>query len=180
MITNILAPTDGSEHGDKAVRLAGELASKHGARLHLFHVLLGGAIPEHLLNLTGRKREDIKPASRWMVSDYDTWMASKYDKYEAMIRIATSESLPTEVLVDIADKLLARAKDEAQSQGVEEITLAHAAGSPAPQILKRAQEVEADTIVLGSRGLSSLAEVSVGSVCHQVQRLFPGTVVTVR
>lgn len=177
MLENILAPTDGSEHGDNAVKLAIELASKHGARLHLFHVLLEGGVPEHLLQLADKKPEGRERELRWMVSDYDTWMANKY---HAMITMATSPSLPRETLEDIADKLLARAKEEAQARGIEEITVAHTTGAPAPQILKRAWDVDADTIVMGSRGLTALSEVSVGGVCHKIQRVFPGTVVTVR
>lgn len=177
MIWNILAPTDGSEHGDKAVRLAAQLASRHGARLHFLHVLLEGGVPEHLLELSDKKPGERETAPKWMVSDYDGWMASGYHR---MITMATSDSLPTDVLENIADKLLARARQEAQAQGVEEIEVAHVSGPPAPQILRYAREVDADTIVMGARGLTAMPEVSVGGVCHKVQRVFPGIVVTVR
>jgi nucleotide-binding universal stress UspA family protein len=178
MIENILVPIDGSEEADRAVKFAGELAAKHGASLHIFHVLLEGGVPEHLLELAGKKPEELaSKATTHVVGDYDQWMAGSYKE---MIEMATSASLSRETLEDIADKLLARAKEAAQSQGAEQITVAHAAGTPAPQILKHAHEVNADTVVMGARGLGAFGEVSVGGVCHKIQRMFPGTVVTVR
>ncbi|MEX1081184.1 MAG: universal stress protein [Halofilum sp. (in: g-proteobacteria)] len=177
MINNILAPIDGSEHANRAVKLAADLAAKYGARLHLFHVLLEGGVPERLLKLSTKTPEQLQPQTRWMVTDYDGWMAKGYHE---MLTMATSNSQPREILEDIADKLLTQAREEAQAQGVEKVDLAHAAGSPAPQILNRAREVEADTIVMGCRGLAPIPELAVGSVTHKVQRVFPGTVITVR
>ncbi|MFC4601038.1 universal stress protein [Cohnella hongkongensis] len=42
------------------------------------------------------------------------------------------------------------------------------AGSPAPALLDYAEEAGCDLIVMGSRGLSSLRELMVGSVSHNV------------
>lgn len=47
----------------------------------------------------------------------------------------------------MADTSLARARQRAQAQGAEEIEAAYEAGPPAPQILKQARELGADTIV---------------------------------
>lgn len=43
-------------------------------------------------------------------------------------------------------------------------------GEPVPQILKFAQELKSDVIVLGSRGLNILQEMVLGSVSHQVTK----------
>lgn len=178
MIKTILAPIDGSEHANQAVKLAADLASKYGAQLHLFHVLLEGGVPEHLLQLSDKQPEKVEFAEpRWMVSDYDGWMAKGYHE---MVSMATTASQPEEVLEDIGDKLLARAQEEAQAKGIADVDVAHARGPVAPQILNRAREVEADTVVMGCRGLSAMPELAVGSVAHKVQRVFPGTVITVR
>lgn len=177
MLKTILAPTDGSAHADQAVSLAADLASKYGARLHVFHVLLEGGVPEHLLQLTDKQTEEVEIPQRWMVTDYDGWMAKGYHQ---MVSMATTESQPREVLEDIGNKLLARAQEEAKEHGIEDVDVAHGRGPTAPQILNRAREVDADTIVMGCRGLSAMPELAVGSVTHKVQRVFPGTVITVR
>lgn len=39
MFTNIVWATDGSEHADRALRFAGELAQRDGAALHVVHVI---------------------------------------------------------------------------------------------------------------------------------------------
>ena len=39
MIKTILVPTDDSDHADKAVGFAADLAEKYGAKVHLIHVL---------------------------------------------------------------------------------------------------------------------------------------------
>lgn len=177
MIKTILAPIDGSEHADQAVKLAADLASKYGAELHLFHVLLEGGVPEHLLQLSDKQPEKMEVEPRWMVSDYDGWMTKGYHE---MVSMATLASQPREVLEDIGHKLLERAREVAQAQGVTDVDTAHARGPTAPQILNRAREVDADTVVMGCRGLSAMPELAVGSVAHKVQRVFPGTVITVR
>lgn len=177
MIKTILAPVDGSEHADQAVRLAADLASRYGAPLHLFHVLLEGGVPERLLQLSDRQPEKMEVEPRWMVSDYDGWMAKGYHE---MVSMATTASQPREILEDIGDKLLERSREMAQTQGVTDVDVARTTGPTAPQILNRAREVDADTIVMGCRGLSAMPELAVGSVAHKVQRVFPGTVITVR
>lgn len=177
MIQTILVPIDGSGHADRAVELGTDLASRYGAQLHFFHVLLEGGIPEHLLRLSDKQPEKVEVEPRWMVSDFDGWMAKGYHE---MISMATTASQPKEVIENIGDKLLARARDRAQAQGVTDVEIAQAQGPTAPQILNRAREIDADTIVMGCRGLSGMAELAVGSVAHKVQRVFPGTVITVR
>lgn len=53
-------------------------------------------------------------------------------------------------------------------------------GDPRHVILKTAEEVGADLIVLGSKGRSRLAELLMGSVAHEVARSAPCSVLLVR
>jgi len=160
MINNILVPVDGSELADKAVELGADLASKYGARLVLVHVLLSGHVPDHIRNLSDKEGAEEPP------------MAVGAGYIEA--------SLPREVLTDIADKLLERAKSAAERHGVQEVETVWHAGSPSERILAQAEESGVDTIVMGSRGLSDLKGMLVGSVSHKVSHLFEGTVITVK
>ncbi len=84
------------------------------------------------------------------------------------------------MLEDIAVKLLERGQKIAEEHGVSRISTSWRGGSTTEGILAQAKEVEADTIVMGSRGLSDLKGLVVGSVSHKVQHLFEGTVITVK
>lgn len=54
------------------------------------------------------------------------------------------------------------------------------AGPPARRILDHAQKNSIDTIVMGSRGLSDLSGLLLGSVSHKVSHLAECTCITVR
>ncbi|WP_067561134.1 universal stress protein [Halofilum ochraceum] len=160
MFKSILVPVDGSESSDKAVALGADIASKYDARLHLINVLLYGHVPDSIRNLSDKPGGE-QPA-----------MAVGAGYVEA--------SLPHEVLEDIADKLLERAKKTAEEHGASNVSTSWRGGSASNGILEQAKEVEADAIVMGSRGLSDLKGLVVGSVSHKVQHLFEGTVISVK
>ena len=54
MIEHILVPIDGSDHADKALDLAIDLAGRYGAGLTLVHVLLRGSVPDEVRALSDR------------------------------------------------------------------------------------------------------------------------------
>lgn len=150
MIRAILVPVDGSAHAEKAVALAADLASKYRAHVALFHVLLLGHVPESLRSLSGKRPE------------------------------SESGELPREIRVDIAEQLLERARRIAEYHGATGVDAAWAEGPVTQRILEHAEDIGADTIVLGSRGLSDLKSLMVGSVAHKVAHLFEGSVIIVR
>jgi nucleotide-binding universal stress UspA family protein len=160
MLRNILVPVDGSEHADKAVGFAADLASKYGAKLHLLQVLLSGHVPENIRNLSaveGREEPPLVVGAAFV-----------------------DASLPLPVLEDIAMKLLERARKTAGEHGADEIE-ATWIGGPAPErILEHARAIDADAIVMGARGLSRWSGLMVGSVSQKVQHVFEGRVITVK
>lgn len=161
MIKTILVPVDGSDHADRAVELAADLAAKYGATLELYHVLLVGQnVPEEIRQLSDKDGYE-EPA-----------LAVGGGFVEA--------SLPRAVLEDIAVELLERAHKRADEHGAKNVKSAWGQGPTTDQILGRAKEVGADMIVMGSRGLSDLKGLVVGSVSHKISHLFEGTVVTVK
>ncbi|MDX1609420.1 MAG: universal stress protein [Halofilum sp. (in: g-proteobacteria)] len=160
MVRNILVPIDGSIHAQRALELAADLAARHEARLHVMHVLLRGDVPEELRALSERK-----------------------DEREPAIAIGAGfvdASLPAEVLKDIATQLLERAEATAREHGAGAVETSWHEGDPARAILEQAREQGADMIVMGSRGLSDLEGLVVGSVSHKIAHLFEGSVVSVR
>ena len=160
MIRNIVVPIDGSEHANRAVEFAADLASKYGARLHIFHVLLSGHVPEDIRALSDKEGVEQPPIA----------IGGGY----------VEAALPSDVLKDIGAKLLERAEKTAREHGATDVDTASAGGSAPERILAHAKEVDADTIVMGCRGLSDLRGMLVGSVSHKVQHLFDGRVVTVK
>lgn len=159
MINKILVPVDGSDHADRAVELGADLAAKYDAELVLLQVRLVGHVPEEIRGLSDKKGEEL-PAMAVGAGHVDA-------------------HLPAEVLDDIADKLLERAQATAGQQGAQNVRAVKTAGNPAERILAQAREDGADTIVMGSRGLSYLEGMLVGSTSHKVVQLFDGTVITV-
>jgi nucleotide-binding universal stress UspA family protein len=85
-----------------------------------------------------------------------------------------------DVLYKIGEDILNQAETRAREHGVETIETAIPSGSPAKAILDYAKASNIDLIVMGSRGLSDLGGLILGSVSHNVSHLAPCSCVTVR
>ncbi len=175
MFKTILAATDNSEHARKAVALAGDLAEKYGAKLVLVHVVNPKQLTpdarhmaevEHLVD-TGNKAvlNDLAFATP---GDWSTRIASLRDNAE----------LTNKVLMALGQHVLTEAKDAVHSGGKVVTRLEE--GEPVERILACAADEKADLIVLGSRGLSDLKGLMMGSVSHKVSQLAKCTCVTVK
>ncbi len=160
MIGHILLATDGSEHALRATELAADLAAKYSAGLTILHVLLSGHVPPELRELSDKEMPELPPMA----------LGGHYIDAE----------LPREVRTDIADKILAQASQRAKELGAPEVEASWIDGPAADRIIERAGECEADLVVMGTRGLSQLKGLMVGSVSHKVMQLHEGNVLTVR
>lgn len=83
-------------------------------------------------------------------------------------------------LKQAGSKVVEYSKEYAQNHGVKSVTTEVTGGNPAHRIVESAKDIHADMIVMGSRGLSDLAGLLVGSVSHKVNNLAPCTCITVR
>jgi nucleotide-binding universal stress UspA family protein len=63
---------------------------------------------------------------------------------------------------------------------VTKVSTAVEIGDPASVIIRQAKALEADMTVLGSRGLSDMEGLLLGSVSHKVAHVAPGSVVIVK
>ncbi len=79
----------------------------------------------------------------------------------------------------VAD-LMAAARGIAAESGCDDVETVVRGGYPAQQILQYAKKQRIDIIVLGSRGLSDLKGLLLGSVSHRVTNLAECTCITVR
>lgn len=76
--------------------------------------------------------------------------------------------------------ILESAESIVRELGIETVETSVEVGDPARKIIAKADEVEADMIVMGSRGLGNWKSLLVGSVSHKVMNMAPCTCVTVR
>jgi nucleotide-binding universal stress UspA family protein len=128
MFKRILCATDGSEHGDRALRQAARMARADDGDLHVAHVIEripgGGRLRGHDVHLT---------------------------EYE------------------IDSRIVRQSEELARQTGVKaEVHLIAGSGQAGKQLAKLADRIDADLIVLGSRGHAPLAGVVLGSVTQQL------------
>jgi len=150
MFRKVLVPTDGSDHAEKAVAVASELAVKYGAELIVLHVMeeIGTSrIPEELQSYAKIEHVDI----------------SERDMLEG-----------------VANQIVGRAETQAREAGVETVSRDLAFGSPGPTVVDYAEKHGVDLIVMGRRGLGRVADLLLGSVSHRVTQLADCACLTVK
>jgi nucleotide-binding universal stress UspA family protein len=158
MFNKILVPLDGSEHSRRALRVAHRLASADDATLYLLNVpewppaedLLGRAVGARSI---GASREKVEQAGRQLLEHIREAEEAGQGMMEQTMKSLRISNAHTEYIVRM--------------------------GSPADVILEEAARVGVDAIVMGSRGLSDIKGLLVGSVSHKVLHAAKCTVVTV-
>lgn len=176
MINTILVPTDGSEHANKALNFASDLAVKYGASMVILHVLLRDAVLADLKTLIkiDRLPKDIRDEMKEGARIPET-MASMGGIYP------TFPVRPSgRVLSAIGDEIAEEAREAASAKGVKDIRIEVTPGKPAKRILDAADETHADMIVMGNRGLGEIEGLFIGSVSHKVSHLSKCTCITVK
>jgi len=158
MFKTILVPLDGSEHSRRALEVAHRLASADEATLYLLNVpewppakdLLGKAVGAREMGVT---REKVEQTGRQLLEHAESAEESGHGMIEQTKDKLGISHLHTENIVRM--------------------------GVPADVILEEAEHFGVDAIVMGSRGLSDLKGLLVGSVSHKVLHTAKCTVVTV-
>lgn len=86
-------------------------------------------------------------------------------------KMAKVENIGTarqDVLEFVAEKILGDAERRAKRKGVKAVRKATGQGDPATAIAKHAQRNKIDLIIMGTRGLSSVKSLLMGSVSRKV------------
>ena len=173
MINKILVPVDGSEHSIKATEFASDLAAKYDAEILLLHVLLRGHMPK------GLKRAMEVEVHR---GGGDT--TSSLVNYPQEIMARVDDKKATQLSVDelnfIGKKMLGGLIEVCREKGVKNVHQHIDEGNPVEIILNLADAEGVDMIVMGSRGLSELKGMLLGSVSYKVNNLARCTCVTVK
>lgn len=172
MIKKIVVPVDGSPPSVKAVELASDLASKYDAEVILLHVLLRGHMPASL-----KKALEIEVGARRPTEDLSPELP-----HEVVARVESESAtqLTFEELQFIGTYVLSSVAEICRANGVSKVQKRVEQGDPANVIVQVANELKADAIVMGNRGLSDLQGLLVGSVSHKVSHLARCTCITVR
>ncbi len=171
MFKTILVPVDGSGHAKKAVEIAADLAGKYGSRLILFHVVGSGRLPEGLHHMA--EVEHIEKERRDGAPPVPDAM------YPARFSPGDRDH-GREVWEFVGKTILSRARKTARDHGAANVEEKMEDGDPAAAIIAAAKRESADAVVMGSRGLSDLKGLLIGSVSHKVSHLAPCTCIAVR
>jgi nucleotide-binding universal stress UspA family protein len=87
--------------------------------------------------------------------------------FEAKVAQAAREAY-RKVGQEIAEEIVGKAETRARTAGVKSLQRIIHEGEPAALIVGAAAAEQADLIVMGTRGISGLREIMVGSVAHKV------------
>lgn len=173
----ILVALDGSEHGEKALDLASDIASKYDAELVLLHVA---------------SDKPLSDAERHMAEvEYLDEVVGGVDVRGVMQARGDPRVVAQQVLRQYGDvarrfreatgnRLLNQSCSRAHEKGVQKVQSMLEDGDPAPTILRLAKEFGVGMIFLGSRGLGDARGLLMGSVSHKVAHLAECTCVTVK
>jgi nucleotide-binding universal stress UspA family protein len=149
MFKTVVLALDGSEHANGALQAVAQLVTD------------GAVDTIHLLNV-------VPPRASEMVLAAESYIEIEH-AYVATLGYET----------DLGRELLARASKKLKAAGANWIHEHVISGDPAKRIVDLAEEVDADLIVMGRRGLGGFTGALLGSVTHRVQHESPVAVLTV-
>lgn len=171
MIDTILIPIDGSSAARKALTFGSDLAARYGARIVLLHVLLRHGLADTVRGLSDLERitgESLEKAFE------------AHSELRLCDVVRSSEESQRQVLEIIARQVVKVAEAFLRSRGLNNFETVVEDGDVTARILECAERKNADVIVMGSRGLSNLEGLLLGSTSHKVCHLARCTCITVR
>lgn len=173
MYEKILCPIDGSEHAGRALRVAITMAKTFGGELIICHALLrhadAGAL-KHFASIEGLAPHVEPEMQRLGTIDARLDVGPSYK----------DRLVPSRVLVEIGQHVLDDAELDAKEAGVQKVETVLMDEDAADGILRCIKERGADCVVMGSRGLSDLKGLFLGSVSHKVMNQAPCTCIAVK
>lgn len=141
MISQILIAVDGSAHALKAVEFSSQIAVALKAKVTLLYVAKRLEVPEAM--------KQFAKAEHFAERDADI----------------------LEVMKHGAQQVMAAAAEKLRADGVAEVVTEVREGPIARTIVARGEQIGADMIVMGSRGLGDIQGLLRGGVSHRVEIL---------
>lgn len=175
MFKNILLATDGSKHAKKAVRVAADLAGTYKATLTIVSVAPISMSVDEIERLPQARR--FPKAVKDEIKRLGAILADDASAGESLFPRVPA---PHAALMALANALIDQAAAAAKRAKAGKIERAPLTGAPAEGILEQAKRSRADLIVMGTRGLSDLGGLFMGSVSHRVIHLSACPCLTVK
>lgn len=175
MFNKILCSVDGSDHSHKALDLAIDLAKKYGSPLVILHV------PHRSGNIDALQRfAEIEGLANHVNTEI-----KRLQSMEPGLNMATGTAFQDSgispgLLVEVGQHIIDGAKGRAEQNGLEIVDARLGGGDPADSILRCIDEENIDCVVMGSRGLSDIKGLFLGSVSHKVANHASCTCITVK
>ena len=173
MFNKILCAVDGSVHAKRALAIAIDIAKRYDVPLVLLHALLrrtDSSELQHFANVEGLAERIAPEIKRLQGMDARLEVGSAYDE----------RAVSSRTLVEVGQHILDNAKLDAEQNGVRDVSILLSDGDPADQILRCIDEQKIDCVVIGSRGLSDIKGLFLGSVSHKVTNRAPCTCIAVK
>ena len=171
----ILVALDGSEHSDKALDLASDIAGKYGAELVLLHVMSDEPLTDG---------ERYVAETEYLDDLLANLQAPVIDGGDSRLRarrvLRHYADVARRFRKAVGERVISHARARAGAKGARSVQTLLEDGDPADTILRLAKSLHVDTIVLGSRGLGNVKGLLMGSVSHKVAHLAECTCVTVK
>jgi nucleotide-binding universal stress UspA family protein len=177
MIKRVLVALDGSDHANKALDLACEMASRFGAELLAVHV-----IADKPLSDAERRMAEVEFQSE-DAKDFNVMPlpgVGSDTRLQSQQLIEQAAETRGRLRWALGERLTSDARARAKKKAVQTVRTVTRAGDPAKEILSVANEENADMIVMGRRGLGDLAGLWLGSVSHKVSHLAECACLTVK
>ena len=174
MFSRILVVTDGSDHATRAVKSAATLAAKFEANLTIGHVLLHGEPPsafrrmadvEHLVGNPSMPEPGSTSATSGLI---------------AQISKAEQNRISQKVMEELGASITKHAAKISSELGAKKVGIEIEEGDTANRILKIADKVDADLIVLGTRGFGPIKALLLGSTSQKVTQVANCACLTVK
>ncbi len=166
MIKRIVTAIDGSNNARRAIDAAAALARELNAELYLVHVIGSGFLPPALAHMA-----EVEHIAKEQRSPGPQNVANVFGNLATAEKATTSPAVAHEIHRALGQRLLKDAEAEVRKKGAGSVEAMLCQGKAADAILKAAKQVDADLIVLGTRGLSEFKELLLGSVSHKVVQL---------
>ncbi len=175
MFTRILCPTDRSEHSEKALEMAIDMASKYDATLVLLHAMHRDQDLSELAHLA-----EVEGLARHV----DTEMKRIQSMDDRIDLVAdpnlADRGISPRVLVEVGQRILDDASADCDRAGLKQVETRLEDGNPADCILRCIEADKIDCVIMGSRGLSDRKGLFLGSVSHKVANRAPCTCIMVK
>ncbi|MEM8952045.1 MAG: universal stress protein [Pseudomonadota bacterium] len=171
----LLVALDGSAHSDKALELAADLAETYGAELLVAHVM--STAPLSVAEREMAAAEYADELASWTTTRTKVGSDELESGHELLLHYS---DLTHHFRETMGKHLLASAKRKLDERNIETVQTLLADGDPAETIANLAKDRMVDAIVIGSRGLSDIKGLFLGSVSHKVSYLAECTCITVK